>query len=114
MGRRAAPLGVSCGLCLPCATPPCYKQDDVHTYTSNSPGDAYSSASPCWYQRASQPSQIPTAGGAPHEECHCGADWTETQTFPTFVDSLNRQMYGERRYRHRHCAPDAHRSARRE
>ena len=103
----ASPLGVSCGLCLPCATPPCYKQDDVHTYTSNSPGDQYSSASPCWYQRASQPSQIPTAGGAPHEECHCGADWTETQTFPTFVDSLNRQMYGERRYRHRHCAPIA-------
>ena len=103
----ASPLGVSCGLCLPCATPPCYKQDDVHTYTSNSPGDQYSSASPCWYQRASQPSQIPTAGGAPHEECHCGADWTETQTFPTFVDSLNRQMYGERRYRHRHCAPVA-------
>ena len=51
----ASPLGVSCGLCLPCATPPCYKQDDVHTYTSNSPGDQYASNSPCWYQRASQP-----------------------------------------------------------
>ena len=48
----ALPTTIPCKLCLPCITPPCYKQDDVHTYASNSPGDAYSSASPVALARA--------------------------------------------------------------
>ena len=54
------------------------------------------------------------AGGFRGEECYCSGDkadggpttdWTETNIFPTFVDGLNRQQYGETKYRHRHCAP---------
>ena len=101
----ASPLGVACGLCLPCTTPPCYKQDSDYTYSSNGPGNWYGSVSPCWYQRAESPHLLPAnVGGRQGEECPCPADWTETQILPTFVDKLDRQMYGEFKYRHRHTA----------
>ena len=116
----ASPLGIACSLCLPCTTPPCYKQDGDFTYSSNSPGNWYGGgASACWYQRAISPKQQTVngkavAGGFRGEECYCSGDkadggpttdWTETNIFPTFVDGLNRQQYGETKYRHRHCAP---------
>ena len=114
-----SPLGIGCSLCMPCTTPPCYKQDGDYTYTSNGPGNWYSSVSPCWFQKALNANKqtingVAIAGGRPGEECYCSgdkykggptADWTETNIRPTFVDSLNRQQYGEWKYRHRHCAP---------
>ena len=94
---------VACSQCLPCVTPPCYKNseiDDVYL-TSNSPGNAFGgSSASCWMQRASHASASPSG-----ERCSCAEDYTEFEQFSTGLDSLGREVTATRDWYHIFCAP---------
>lgn len=105
---RQASLGVACDQCLPCLTPPCYKDDGVHAYSKNTPGSTYTSSSPCWQQRlqnAALQNTYPPKSGSYAERCTCGSDWVEFQTVPNGVDTLGRQVWRQLTWYHRFCGP---------
>ena len=78
----ALPSTIPCKLCLPCITPPCYKQEPGVSYTTNAPGDSYGGdSSSCWRQRLLTPHKVPGAGGATGELCGCPADWSEYESY---------------------------------
>ena len=78
----ALPTTIPCKLCLPCITPPCYKQEPGVSYTTNAPGDSYGGdSSSCWRQRLLTPHKVPGAGGATGELCGCPADWSEYESY---------------------------------
>ena len=77
----ALPATSPCKLCLPCITPPCYKQEPGVSYTTNAPGDSYGGdSSSCWRQRLLTPHKVPGAGGVTGELCGCPADWSEYES----------------------------------
>ena len=94
---------VDCSLCLPCVTPPCYKNspsDDVFL-SSNSPGSAYGgSSATCWSQRAAHASAAPSG-----ERCGCPEDYTEFEQYSTGLDSLGREVHATKEWYHVFCAP---------
>lgn len=103
---------VDCSHCLPCSTPPCYKnsQADDAFYTSNSPGSAYGgSSAACWAQRASHASlshPLPMFDDTPPgERCSCAEDFTEFEQYSTGLDILGRETYATREWYHLFCAP---------
>jgi hypothetical protein len=102
----ALPATIPCKLCLPCITPPCYKQEPGVSYTTNAPGDSYGGdSSSCWRQRLLTPHKVPGAGGTTGELCGCPADWSEYESYRSHVDALGRQVWGTLHYRHKHCSP---------
>ena len=78
----ALPSTIPCRLCLPCITPPCYRQEPGVSYTTNAPGDSYGGdSSSCWRQRLLTPHKVPGAGGVTGELCGCPADWSEYESY---------------------------------
>ena len=74
---------ISCSQCLPCRTPPCYKNDGVHDYSTNGPVGGTTGVSPCWFQRAfsaKDSHQTPVKTGVIDQPCGCDNDSTATQS----------------------------------
>ena len=114
----ASPLGIACS-----SVPAPRRRATSRTATSPTRATRRATGTAAAPRRAGTSARSPkqqtvngkaVAGGFRGEECYCSGDkadggpttdWTETNIFPTFVDGLNRQQYGETKYRHRHCAP---------
>lgn len=101
---------VDCGQCMPCTTPPCYKDDDADMglqYTSNLPLGSARSPSPCWSQRntAARRQNNPSKEGWANEKCVCPDDYVEYETYSAGLDSLGREIIYTRPWYHRFCGP---------
>tara|TARA_B110001452_G_scaffold260658_1_gene258444 strand:- start:2163 stop:2864 length:702 start_codon:yes stop_codon:yes gene_type:complete len=101
---------VACDQCMPCTTPPCYKDDDADMglqYTSNLPLGSARSPSPCWSQRntAARRQNNPSKDGWANEKCVCDDDYVEYQTYSVGLDSLGREIMYTRPWYHRFCGP---------